>query len=367
MPLSVYAVSPLIFGILLAHTTQEYYLWCATILALITSLTFIVLYYSFENKQYLTLSLLLLCSLAGAWRYISLKKCHNYILDTITQQKIDLTGVITDITLMDKRYMQRITMQVETIKPSNTVSAQSCHFTIHFYIDRSPTFCVDDRIAICGVYLKKNNPEFSKYLMKEGVTCSVFLKNDECILIKRPPLSLYRYIANLRSQLSHALSQKLSARTYTLIASLFLGNNKTNQSIMDSWAQLFRSWGLSHYLARSGLHLVLFTATWLLILRLTPITLALKQAVLLLLLALYALMSWPSISFYRALFTFMVCSWCIIYKKPIHYLHLLALVCSITLLYNPFHLFFLDFQLSYGLTFALGWFNYLSNRRLKQA
>jgi predicted membrane metal-binding protein len=368
MPFSIYATLALIVGITLAHAADQYHFnppYAA--LTILNILMLAILRYSTHKKSLLLLSCLSLCSCLGAWRYVHLKNSHAELLEDITQKPVDLTGIIVDITPVQTRSAHKITMTAQTLKASDSCKRDTCHFTLHIYTGTSHRMCTGDTIAINSVQLKKNNTEFTHYLLKEGVACSVFLPTQQCTIVARPLICIPRYINNLRSQLLNTMAKKLSTPAHTLFASLFLGNNKTNRHAMDHWSELFRAWGLSHYLARSGLHLILFIAIWLFILRLSPIALAIKQLVLALLVTLYALISWPSVSFYRALCTFILCSWCIICKKPIHYLHLLAIVCFITLLYNPLYLMFLDFQLSYGLTFALGWFNSQSNRRIKLA
>ncbi len=65
----------------------------------------------------------------------------------------------------------------------------------------------------------------------------------------------------------------------------------------------------------------------------------------------------------RALYTFILYKICILHKRPSHLVYLLSLVCFFVLLDNPMQLFFLDFQLSFTLTFALAWFNQISSRK----
>ena|GEM_PF-1812385 len=363
IPPSIYATIALVTGIATQHaTSNDMVMTPRCTLMVLCCLIALTIYSFMRTKKRAYCLLMLLCAPMGAWRYAYVKNSHENLLETITQTPLDLTGIITDITPIQTRNMHKITIQVHTYTKTD-LKTTPCSFTIFVYTGKSHTLCAGDTIAIHAAQLKKTTPEFTLYLLKERATCCIFINTQQCTLVSRPTISVYRFINNLRTHLVNSMAQKLSPSTYALFASLFLGNNKTDQHTMDHWSQLLRSWGLSHYLARSGLHLILFIAIWLFILRITPALLIIKQCCLVFLVTAYALMSWPSVSFCRALFTFMLCTWCIMQKRPIHYVHILAIVCFITLLHNPFCLLFLDFQLSYGLTFALGWFNYLAKRR----
>ena len=119
------------------------------------------------------------------------------------------------------------------------------------------------------------------------------------------------------------------------------------------FAHSFRQWGISHYLARSGLHLTIFTFIWLMLFRLFPFSFFFKQLFMLLLCSIYLVFSWSSISFLRAFYSFFLYTICNICKIPIHFLHILTLVTLYVAICNPIQIFFLDFQLSFALTFAL--------------
>jgi competence protein ComEC len=146
-----------------------------------------------------------------------------------------------------------------------------------------------------------------------------------------------------------------------LFSTIFLGNKDGVKKRLNNEKIFFKLWGISHYLARSGLHLVVFLALLELLLRLIPITFVLKQIISLCIAMIYFLLSWSSLSFMRAFLTFIMYKICLLLGLSSNFLHLVILTCFITLLYNPAHLFFLDFQLSFGLTFALAWFNHIQS------
>jgi competence protein ComEC len=156
---------------------------------------------------------------------------------------------------------------------------------------------------------------------------------------------------------------KMSKKTSAFFSSLFLGYKKVDEREMSLLKEHFKWWGISHYLARSGLHMVIFSFVLHLFLRVIPITFLYKQIILLVLSLLYFFLSFPSVSFNRAFLTFLLFKMCILTQQQTHPLHLFTLTTFIILLINPWQLFFLDFQLSFGLTFALIWLNHLKSKQ----
>ncbi len=79
------------------------------------------------------------------------------------------------------------------------------------------------------------------------------------------------------------------------------------------------------------------------------------QILLFLLLGIYYLLSWPSVSFIRACIAWLCYQGFSLTGKSTRALHIISLTTLIVLLINPYQLFFLDFQLSFGLTCVLAW------------
>ena len=128
--------------------------------------------------------------------------------------------------------------------------------------------------------------------------------------------------------------------------------------------EIFKWWGLSHYLARSGLHLVIIASIWFILLSIFKVPYLLKNLISAVFIISYHLLTWPSIPFIRSIIVFILYKLCIFFDLQINSLHLLNLTCFIILLFNPFQLFFLDFQLSFGLTYALIWISSISKKQI---
>lgn len=232
--------------------------------------------------------------------------------------------------------------------------------TIAIYCSSLPHIIVGDYIEIEPLRFKKsNNQSFNNYLAKEKIMATLFVDQFNCKLIERPKLSAARIIFYAKEKIFNTLRHKINYESFPLFSSIFLGNRSSVKKQMDSKKEPFKVWGTSHYLARSGLHLVIFVVIWHFILSLLPIAYLLKQLFLIMLILIYALFSWSSVSFERALLMVLLYKWCLLNRSASHYIHLITVATLIVLLFNPLQLFFLDFQLSFGITFALAWFNHI--------
>jgi len=222
-----------------------------------------------------------------------------------------------------------------------------------------PTILPGDLIRIKNVTLKtaqgansiSGNPRYSDYLIKEKILASLFTRKASYAIEERPAYSFTRYVHQKRVALARALQAKMPQKTFGYFSSIFLGN-KQNRAIQEA-TPYFKAWGIVHHLARSGLHIAIFILIWVLIFSSLPLFFLLKQGLLVLLCLTYAILSWTSISFMRSLTVFLLYELGICCNKQTNAFYLLLLTAISVLFLNPTQLFFLDFQLSFGLTLAL--------------
>ena len=248
-------------------------------------------------------------------------------------------------------------------KDDGTIMQQNRNLSL--YVTRIPTeLLVGDVIEITDLICKEiKNPSFGTYLAKEKISATLFLDNFTYTLLKRPTFSVARSLFYMRNTIFNSLRNKINKATFTLFSSIFLGNHTRGKKSDKKTKESFKIWGLSHHLARSGLHLVIFAMLWHFILNILPIAFLARQFLFILFVLLYALLSWSSISFERALLMLIFYKLTLFIKTSLHYIHLITLVTLLVLLLNPLQLFFLDFQLSFGLTFALAWFSAIESRK----
>lgn len=235
---------------------------------------------------------------------------------------------------------------------------------LYIYSKKYPSIAIADHIDIKHLSIKSPpSGDFKKYLLKEGVSGTAFVYKLETEIVYRPSFSVRRWLNEKKQLLIASLKNKMSKPVCALFCSLFLGESNQEKRIIQEKKVDFKVWGIVHHLARSGLHLAIFILCWFFLLSFLPIPFFIKHIMLIGLSVIYFLLSTPSISFVRAFHLFLLFAFGSLLKLPMTALHALILSGIITLLYNPYQLFFLDFQLSFYLTFCLAWLARLDKQK----
>lgn len=344
--------------------------WLGTTLIFGTAIALSILtiscYIIFRKKSLMHLCILLLVFSCGSLRYYYQQKNHADFFALIAKNSFDVHATITSIVSLEQSRMKWcVTLQTDNIQIQNSPTIHNARKTIHIYTLKKPNAQVQDVIKATNLILKKAPKDsYNSYLIKEDIAATIFVPLMNFILIKRPAYSFERWLFYFKENLLTKCKKKLSGQTFAFFSSVFLGYRQWGKKHMEKPKEYCKAWGISHYLARSGLHMVIFIFAWHLLLNLLPISLVFKEIILILLSFLYYVLSWSSISFIRAFFSFILYKCCSLLKLPSQLLHLLTIVTFFVLLFNPMQLFFLDFQLSFGLTFALAWFNHVHNQKL---
>lgn len=283
----------------------------------------------------------------------------------LANKKVDVIAVVTekDDWIIQQGFSQHVgsVFRLTASEAYNYRSSEHQHVTFDLlcYCRHTTSLQVSDTVLIKNIVIKpaKNlsrsgNPTYDDYLLKEQVLCAVFTTGSyQLKLISRPLFSLKRWLWTARNDVYLAIRQKLSPSTADYFGLIFLGNKQ--QASSSELRTKFGYWGLSHYLARSGLHIVLFIMLWTFLFRLVPLHGSIKRCMLVVICIVYDFLSWTSIPFARAYYAFLLMKGGELLYQQINYLHILSIVCLSILLFNPMQLFFLDFQLTFALTFTL--------------
>ena len=296
--------------------------------------------------------ILFICgAVLGATRIAFLKKNYSYPSFNLAQASLHVKEIIKT---GNAHWPYRITLR----------KAAYPYHSFFLFCKRKPESKIEDLISCPNLYLTQpKDSDFLRYLFKEGSAGTIFAQEFCPILINSKKYSFARWAHNKREAVISSLKQKLSRPTFSFFCSLFIGDKKQINYLTEKHKPLFKQWGISHHMARSGVHLIIFIILWQLLLSLLPFSFIQKHSFLFILCLFYFLLTPASISFIRAFFLFVFYKICIFCSWQIHAVHLLCLVALGTLVYNPFQLFFLDFQLSFFLTFCLSWVSHLNRQR----
>lgn len=373
LPISLHALAPItscfIAGIFWQHGMPWIYVCIFTVLSFFLVFGFVGSQKPKSKKAIIFALILIISFVAGAIRHLQITNHFENLRTQVDGKVMDLVGRVIEIQHRpSRRHSKLITVSIEFIKEPNKREWRQLPMTIQLYTSRKLPISYYDRLLISGIKFKipKHNSYFY-YLMKEGIIATLFPKMEQIQVIIEPENStIYCWLrkwSEFRDDIRYRIRKKCSSQTFSLFSTLFLGNRQVPKKFLSEQKEKCKWWGISHHLARSGLHLVIFIAVLAVVLNMIPLSFFIKQFVLLTIILVYASLSWPSISFWRALLTFLLYKLCAILDLPIQFLHLVLLVTLLVLIYNPLQLFFLDFQLSFGLTLALAWLNYANIQR----
>ncbi len=317
------------------------------------------------------LSLLFLCSshskqiilcmilfAIGYTRLQSQRYFHHKKAQSIQGKTIDIEAHIIAIEpAQHTLYRYTVLADVgKAIDQEGLISTQS--WRLHYYTKQKPQFVVDDTITISKLKIAKApSASFASYLIKEGVHGTAFAHDNETHLVHRPLLSIKRTLDQFKHTILNQLRSKCSSTTGVLLCSIFLGNRVIIKKQYQRIKNIFCDWGIMHYLARSGIHLIIFILLLQLVLQWIPMPLLTKHIITLCITGAYALLSWPSISFARAYTSFLWYKLCHIFGLQVNMIYIVLMLSCLFLFINPSLLFFLDFQLSFGLTLILAILN----------
>ncbi len=219
---------------------------------------------------------------------------------------------------------------------------------------------IGDTVTIDPLYFRAPpDNEYKNYLLKEGIVGHINFSKAIIHTIKRPYISIRRFVFQLRNGVIERIRPSLTPLTFTMFASIFLGKKAVNSKDINHIRNQFKPWGILHHLARAGLHMMILVMVLQKLLGFLPLPFAIRTSLTLLIILLYALLSWASIPFVRAAFLSTFYSLCALLKLQTNGIYLLFLIACIILINNPFHLFALDFQLSFLITFVFSWLNAL--------
>lgn len=349
-------------------------IWQAIALSMTTTLLLVLSFFSIyclynKNKEFYHAhyyAAYCLIALAGGYLYEKNITDYDSFYQFTHDCSVKITGIVIDKTKNSQGYAQSTVITLAIKSVTNDTSVKKYNKTIIINgSDAIDALSVGDVVTFFNVKCKKaDNESFNRYQIKEQIAATVFDQHLTYTTIHHPSWSLRRWIFDKKQIMLTNLKQKLSPLCFVFFASLFLGNRVCVKQSIEKINEKFKRWGIYHLLSRSGMHLALFIFSWQITLSIIPLPFFIKQLIMLTLSFTYCIFSWTSTPFIRSLALFTLNRTCLITKNSYHLLHYLTLTCLFFLLYCPLYLFFLDFQLSFGLTFALAWLNQLYGQHL---
>lgn len=319
------------------------------------------------TRHLLTINFLIIINLffffLSFFRISYLISNYENSLQLLTQNNIYCSGKVIDLENSDNNFFsQAITMQINEVEQQN--SKINCNCFIKIYVPKKESINnieIGDTIKIYNLKIKKtSNKNLKLYLFKQNLIATTFQQTLKFTHLSKSNLNLKSITNKFKNKINQELNKKMTLKTWSLFNTIFLGKKISNEAY-NFIKNYFNYWGISHYLARSGLHIFFAIIIWNFILSLFQIPYFLKNILISAIIIIYNSLSWTSISFSRAFITFLLYKYCSLQGFAINSLHIISLACLFFLIYNPFLLFSLDFQLTFSLAFCLAIYNEQKN------
>lgn len=199
---------------------------------------------------------------------------------------------------------------------------------------------------------KSRNPgqfDYQKYLQTEGITYQLILKSPQDINCQGG--SLLHYVYKLRMIFQNLIFKKLSSNTAAWLNALVLGDKS---ELSDEVIELFQRWGMSHILAISGLHIGLIVGLlYFLLVKLNIVTKEKAHTIIIIFLPFYALIAGGQPSVLRASLMVLLILLMNKFKFKFSATDILSVVFVILILFDPYIIYHIGFQMSFIVTFGL--------------
>jgi predicted membrane metal-binding protein len=284
---------------------------------------------------------------------------HAYLRTCLaSKQALNITGTVIQIQTEGNR--QKTTIEIDQ---AYTKQRRTAHELIGWSIaldhPANDAITLGTTITCTNVYLRPPPLEkpFSKYCLQYHHLGHCKMREKPLIQDVAPQYKIRTFFQKKRAQLLQKIHTYTDLDTAVLIRSITLGDKEALKTSPVEYRALFQYWGISHYLARSGLHISTIMLLIMLICTYTIPLASVRLAVALLFSLLFSLLSYNSISYIRALGFVSLILIGGLRKRTTHALVLFAFVLSAILLHSPHALAALDFQLSFLLSGVLLWYN----------
>lgn len=315
-----------------------------------------ILWLSHKEENLLVLFLAIFCFFFfGACRYYQNKELY-FSNNNLLGKKTNVTGTIQEI-LPRLNEQEDICIVMKVSKIETEEKEYAINKKVYLFLPFYTKLWIQPYQKIVAkniIFKHPHSISYQEYLIKERIWAVAHQKYFSYTTIAKPSL-LMQQINEICNLSFHASKASLHELTQTLYLSIFCGK-KFKSETTTTIKKLFQYWGISHYLARSGLHLILLIGILLTLLSFVPYASLKKEAIILMLLSFYYITTYTSIAFVRAFYMYVLYTLCKQLYIASQSIHIFLITTLCILIINPHHLFFLDFQLSFGITLLILWF-----------
>lgn len=340
---------PLVVALVLGIISSYYFQFTvAFVLMLLVFFVLIFIYsiISHKNIQYILISILFLLG-------ILISTSNNSILTSYIGKNIEFEAIVDEVidtTTENGRYIIKVDkLNGKFIKSEKVMLS----------IISNKDLKLGDKINIIGILkepMANTNPKLYNYklnLMSQKIFTTITIKNYGLKNITHEPSFRYRVKSSFTNKVENLFNPYLNERNSELITSIILGNSSY---INEDNLILYRELGLAHILAVSGLHIGIISGFLIFIFSRLGIKRRINVMISLSIIWCYGFLIGYPPSILRASIMFSLLFYSTVVHEPYDSINTLSIACFILLILNPYYLFNLGFQLSFGAAFSIVYF-----------
>lgn len=334
-------------------------------LTLLINIFLLVVFFIFQKKnnlcKYIVLIALFLIGIINTENII-----QNNKLSKLYDQEVKAVGVIKEILLQEEGY-EKYKLHLEKIKYKGKVYDIEENLIWNIYGETH--ISLGDRIS-GDISIKQpnrnTNPKLFNYrlhLQSEGIFATASSKEYNIKIINRGNLNVMEKISiKSKERVILALDKSLNTENSNILKSIILGDDSF---LEKNYVKNFRKLGLSHILAVSGLHIGIIFGFILYVLDLLKVHRRTSMIASIIIIWIYAgLIGFPP-SVLRASLMFSFLTIGKISFNRYDAINILSLAGFLMLIYRPFWIFSIGFQLSFIATLTILIFMPKINKMIK--
>lgn len=345
-----------IVGIILVEFLRIPLIFTSLSFLLILSAYFFALKMNFRYKFILACFLFFLLGFFLASSLLCSLK--NGLLPALARQSahVEVSGVVAE---ESKKLNETVSLilKANRVKSNSEEWCLSERLKVYVRGSRANDFQIGDRIIFKGkLSFPENKDEFNyiRYLSHQRIKTVAFIDFSQIEEVKKSENVFLNFIKLIRLKTGESLARFLPGDKGAVVLGMLLGNTS---KISEETLENFRTTGLSHVLAVSGLHvgILIVACGWLMyLLKVKPVF---QGFLILLAVSFYSVLTLGRPSILRALLMTVAGLIAWYSGRENNLLSSISFACLVLLVYDPFILYDIGFQLSFAATLGVIFLN----------
>lgn len=322
-------------------------------------LSFILLIIIYNNKNLTWIFAgIFLFYIAGAAEYCFFREIKLGTFAEFEGSEVELTGFINSESDKNEKTVNYV-VKTEKLKSFNKVCNVKEKILISAYMPDSKFMEMDygQKIIVRGkleIPEKSRNPggfDYRKYLAQKGVYGTVFINQDDLIILKtKQKASIYKSALLVKNRIIDSINRNFSKKHASLLNAMMIGyKNDLDDDLRNSMERA----GIVHIMAVSGMHAAFIMIPFYMLFYLIRCNKKTANFIMIFLLIFYAYITGFTASVTRAVIMAVIVLTARLINRESDILTSVSLAALLILVNNPYSIYGVGFQLSFSATLAI--------------